>query len=91
MLQSEALTKLAKVLRKNGYGIWCYTGYTIEQLLDDTRYTQLLQQLDVVVDGRFVESLRDTALLFRGSSNQRLIDVPATLAAGKPIIWESKF
>ena len=48
----------------------------------------LLSLVDVLVDGEFVEALRDISLRFRGSSNQRLLDVPASLAAGRPIPWE---
>jgi anaerobic ribonucleoside-triphosphate reductase activating protein len=50
---------------------------------------ELLEQLDVLVDGRFVEELKDISLLFRGSSNQRLIDMKKTLAEGQVVIWEN--
>lgn len=74
--------------------IWCYSGFTWEQLtgteparcrceVTDT----FLSLLDVLVDGPFVEELHDITLLFRGSSNQRLIDVPATLKSGTVTIW----
>ena len=53
---------------------------------EDTK--EMLRQIDVLVDGEFVEALRDISLRFRGSSNQRLLDVPASLAAGRPIPWE---
>lgn len=69
--------------------IWCYTGYLLDtELLDPagrahTEVTrELVGLLDVVVDGRFEEDKKDIRLRFRGSSNQRIIDVPATLAAG---------
>ena len=63
--------------------VWCYSGFTMEQLLEGTvgEYAQeLLSLMDVLVDGRFVEELKDPSLLFRGSSNQRIIDVPRSLA-----------
>lgn len=69
--------------------IWCYTGYLLDsELLSPagrahTEVTDaLVRLLDVVVDGRFVEEKKDIRLRFRGSSNQRIVDVPATLAAG---------
>ena len=73
--------------------IWAYTGFTWEDLHDPasracTEVTaRILSVLDVLVDGPFVEELHDLRLRFRGSSNQRLIDVPASLAAGAPILW----
>ncbi len=77
--------------------IWCYTGYTLETdlLATDGRAhcevtDSLLSLLDVLVDGRYVEALRDITLLFRGSSNQRLQDVPASLAAGHGVLWERR-
>lgn len=75
--------------------IWCYTGYRLDDELlppDGRAHTpvtrELLGLLDVLVDGRFVEELKDISLRFRGSSNQRIIDVPATLAADRIILKE---
>lgn len=62
--------------------IWVYTGYTWEELLEHERSKAVLPFIDVLVDGRFVEELRDSDLLFRGSSNQRLIDVQKSLREG---------
>lgn len=77
--------------------IWCYTGYVLEKdILSDTGRARcavtdtLLSQLDVLVDGPFVEDLYDITLLFRGSSNQRLIDMKKTLASGTVVLWEDK-
>ena len=67
--------------------IWCYTGFTYEQLITRAQ-RELLYELDVLVDGPFIESLRDTDLLFRGSSNQRLIDVQKSLYAGEVVLWQ---
>ena len=74
--------------------IWCYTGFVLEdELLREVSHPRcevtdsLLSLIDVLVDGRFVEALKDISLRFRGSSNQRLIDLPATLRAGRFIPW----
>lgn len=74
--------------------IWCYTGYTLERdLLAPSRARtevtdELLSWLDVLVDGEFVEALKNIRLRFRGSENQRILALPATLAAGRPVLWE---
>ena len=73
--------------------IWAYSGFTLEEMLrpgahpccEATR--SLLALLDVLVDGRFVEELRDISLRFRGSRNQRIIDLAATRAQGKLVLW----
>jgi len=88
MFQPEAFARLAQLIHANSsHDIWCYTGYRIEQLFADPRRRALLEQVDVLVDGPFVQSLRDLSLLFRGSSNQRLIDVPATLAQHQVVLY----
>ena len=82
---------LLKGLKANGVNVWCYTGYTFEQLLQSEK-APLLKYIDVVVDGPFVMAQRDTTLRFRGSANQRIIDVSASLAAGTAILtpYQSK-
>lgn len=68
--------------------VWCWTGYTFEELLaDESDKRELLGELDVLVDGRFELAQRDLSLQFRGSRNQRVLDVPASLAAGKAVAW----
>ena len=64
-----------------------YTGYTFERLLSNPQQRKLLEHIDVLVDGRFRQELRDESLHFRGSSNQRLIDVPASLRAQKAVAY----
>lgn len=74
--------------------IWLYTGFTLEELRSPdcrahTEYTEeILKLLTVLVDGRFVEEKKNISLRFRGSENQRLIDVAATLAAGSVTLWD---
>ena len=69
--------------------VWTYTGYSVEELLKDKsswKY-KLLTSTDVLVDGLYIDKLRDLTLSFRGSKNQRLIDMKATLKANKPVLW----
>lgn len=89
MFQPEGFTELAQAIKaRSSKNIWCYTGYTFEALLRNPAQRQLLEQIDVLVDGRFEQSLRNESLLFRGSSNQRLIDVPASLRANRVVLKE---
>ena len=76
LYQVEAFTELARrVKEETDKTIWCYTGFTYEEVLADPRLSQILPYLDVLVDGPYVEALRDTDLPFRGSSNQRIINL----------------
>ena len=76
--------------------IWCFTGYTLdEELLKTSRARcevtdEMLSLIDVLVDGEFVEELKDISLRFKGSSNQRLIDLKPTLETGEIHIWNAK-
>lgn len=88
--QAEAFARLAKRIRKETKKtIWCYTGFVYDQLVVNPEYRQLLQHINVLVDGPFIQKLRDEDVLFRGSTNQRLIDVPASLREGCVIAWEA--
>lgn len=89
--QLTAMIPLAQRLRQDGYTIWCYTGFMYEDLLDMRDMDRLLDCLEVIVDGPFVESLRDTSLLFRGSANQRLVDIAKSRAKGSVVLWTSDF
>lgn len=64
---------LVRAIHNAGYGIWLYTGYTYREMLAREEFRALIPYLDAVVDGPFIEELRDTDLQFRGSSNQRII------------------
>ena len=87
MFQAAGFAELAREIHKRtNKDIWCYTGFTYESLINQAQ-RELLEQLDVLVDGPFIEKLRDPDLLFRGSSNQRLIDVQASLYSGEVVLW----
>ncbi|MDE5858440.1 MAG: anaerobic ribonucleoside-triphosphate reductase activating protein [Muribaculaceae bacterium] len=88
MYQSSDIIPLAKQIKSMGKTIWCYTGFLFEEILSSPEMSKLLPYIDVVVDGLFVESLKDTELIFRGSSNQRIIDVPASIESGKVVFAE---
>ena len=88
-----AVLELAKAARANypEKDIWCYSGYLFENLAagkvgDHSR--ALLEQLDVLVDGPFVLEQKDLSLRFRGSSNQRILNVPASLQQGEAVEWD---
>ncbi len=72
----EEIALLAKHIKKTGHSVWLYTGFTIEEILSSARLSIPLPYLDAIVDGPFVEPLRDPDLQFRGSSNQRIIHSP---------------
>lgn len=75
LYQPEATAKLAKMIRESGHTVWLYTGYTIEEIIADPKLKSALTDIEVIVEGPYIESLRDTDLRFRGSSNQRIIKV----------------
>ncbi|MDE5968334.1 MAG: anaerobic ribonucleoside-triphosphate reductase activating protein [Muribaculaceae bacterium] len=75
IVQVGPLTELAKLIRQEGFNIWLYTGYTIEQLLQMPEAADLLTYVNTIVDGQFVQEKRDISLCFRGSSNQRIINL----------------
>ena len=81
LLQIAPALELAKAAKKLNLNVWCYTGYKFEEIPADAK--ELLQNIDVLVDGEYIDDLRDLELQFRGSKNQRIIDVQKTLTAGK--------
>lgn len=92
-LQPKALSLIAKAAKLENLDVWCYSGFNYEYLIDKENplyiYNKsLLQNIDVLVDGKFIYDKRDIALKFRGSSNQRIIDVKKSLETGKVIIKE---
>ena len=90
MFQPQGFAELARAIKeRSNKNIWCYTGYLFEQVIENPAQRELLEQVDVLVDGRFVEALMDDRLHFRGSSNQRIIDVPASLEKGEVVVMEN--
>ena len=88
MYQAAGFAELARAIRRRtNKDIWCFTGFRFEDLIQHDQ-RELLEQLDVLVDGPYVASLRDPDLLFRGSSNQRIIDVQASLFASEVVLWQ---
>lgn len=89
LFQPEGFTELAQAIKsQSDKTIWCYTGYTYEHLLRNPRQARLLNYIDVLVDGPYREELRDETLRFRGSSNQRLIDVQASLRSDRVVLCD---
>ena len=88
MCQAPGFAELARAIHAlTNKDIWCYTGFVYESLIQEDQ-RELLEQLDVLVDGPFIQQLQDPDLLFRGSSNQRLIDVQKSLYTGKVVLWQ---
>lgn len=91
-LQAAGLVQLARQLRALGLNIITYSGFTFEQLLEkaaqDKAVKDLLSLSDILVDGPYVHTQRDLGLAFRGSRNQRLIDLPRSLRAGQAVEWD---
>lgn len=91
MFQPEACNEIAKYVKEKGLNLWVYTGFTFEDLMKLSKtkpiYREFIERIDVLVDGRFIESKKNLSLLFRGSSNQRLIDIPKTLEQGEVVLF----
>lgn len=93
LLNTGVLIGLARKIREefgNTKDIWCWTGYTWEELMrqgETSDKLELLKLIDILVDGRYISTLKDSLLQFRGSSNQRILDVQRSLEEKKPVIW----
>ena len=89
--QAAGFAKLARLLKKEGYEVASYSGYTFEELLEGSEdQKKLLASIDILIDGPFVLAERSLELVFRGSRNQRILDVPKSLAAGMAVPTTSK-
>lgn len=84
MQNTKDLIPIVRTIKKEvNKPIWVYSGDTLEEILENNLKTELLKECDVLVDGLFVEELKDLRLKFRGSSNQRIIDIKKTLEKGQ--------
>lgn len=89
--QAEAFAKLAGLLKEKGYEVASYSGYTFEALLNGTpAQRKLLEAIDILIDGPFILAEKSLELSFRGSRNQRILDVPKSLATGEAVLTTSK-
>lgn len=88
MFQAEACNAIAVAAKAKGLNVWCYTGFTFEELLNNLKTLEFLKNIDVLVDGKFILKQRSLNLDFRGSKNQRIIDVPKSLKENKAILVE---
>ncbi len=88
LAQPRELERLtARIKHELGYNIWCYTGYTWEQISKRAELMEVMRNIDALVDSPFILAERNTKLRFRGSNNQRIINVPATLKSGNITLW----
>lgn len=88
LMQVDGFTELAHCIKtETNKTIWCYTGYRFEEIVQSEHLSKILPFIDVLVDGRFAMELKDESLLFRGSSNQRLIDVKSSLKENKIVLY----
>lgn len=88
--QCEACTVLAREAHASGLNVWTYTGYTFEELIGGREdWKALLNETDVLVDGRFILAKRSLECRFRGSTNQRLINVPKSIIEGKAVLLDT--
>ena len=86
--QSEACYEISKAAHEMGLNVWCYTGFTYEAMLLNPKKRKLLEQIDVLVDGKFVLEEKSYDLYFKGSRNQRIIDVQRSLKEERVVLVE---
>jgi anaerobic ribonucleoside-triphosphate reductase activating protein len=91
-LQAVELAEVAQSARQLGWDVVTYTGFTYEELVADNSsgVKALLSASDILIDGKYIHALRDAKLKFRGSSNQRMIDIAETQKNGRVVLWNEK-
>ena len=92
-LQAEGFAELGREIKKKGLHIMTYSGYTFDEIMEGAGqgapgWKELLEVTDILVDGKFVQEEKSLNLLFRGSKNQRLINVPKSLEKGEAVLWD---
>ena len=93
LFQVEPCLEIAKYCKSLKMNVWCYTGFTLEELLkmNNPHLKELLLNIDVLVDGKFILKERSLDLLFKGSRNQRVIDLSRSLKEGRIILLDEDF
>jgi anaerobic ribonucleoside-triphosphate reductase activating protein len=92
MLQAPTLAVLAEKIKKyTEKNIWLYSGHTYEEIIASKEYFRLLKYCDVLVDGRYEDKFFQHNLRFKGSSNQRIIDIKKSLKTGEIVLWQDEF
>ena len=87
----EGILTLLKEYREvfgNTKTIWLWTGYLFEEIINDERMSKVLPFVDVIIDGQFIEELKDITLKYKGSTNQRVIDIPKTMETGSIVLYD---
>lgn len=79
---------IREVKKQTGKEIWAYSGYIYDKLIQDEDRLEMLKECDILIDGPFIQELKDLKLRFRGSSNQRVIDVQKTLESGEVVVLD---
>ncbi len=91
LMQVDEFAELAyRIKAETKKNIWCYTGFTYEQIIISTKLSQILPHIDVLVDGQYIKALRNEDLQFRGSSNQRIVDIQQSTKTGKICMWNDE-
>lgn len=89
MMQAESLTVLAKKIKSNtNKTIWIYSGHTFEEIIRISQYFQLIKYCDILVDGKFEKNFFKNNLRFKGSTNQRIIDIKKSIEKNQIVLWE---
>ncbi len=88
LCQSKACIEICKAAKEMGLNVWCYTGFTYEAILKNKKQRELLPYIDVLVDGRFILEEKSYNLYFKGSRNQRVIDVGRSLKEERVVLVE---
>ena len=86
--QSDACYEISKAAHEMGLNVWCYTGFTYEKMLQNPKHRKLLEEVDVLVDGKFILEEKSLDIYYRGSRNQRIIDVKRSLLEERVVLVE---